>query len=445
MRSLRARLGVGLVASLIAVFLLQWLVVTFAVQEVAQRYVLTRLGHDMDALLAGLQPPPTPNAPVTLDPARIGPIYQQPFSGHYFHIAAGDTVIRSRSLWDQDLPVTAPAPGGRRIDEIAGPQEQQLLVLARSFTLRDIAIVIAVAEDLTPLAQDLARFNLRYGLISTAALVALLLVLGLIVRIGLRPLDRTRGQIAELETGRIAQLNEDVPHEIQPLVRELNRLLSAMNERLRRSREALGNLAHALKGPLTLATNLADEAPLRGSPQRAQLLAHTDAIRQLIDRELKRARLAGASASLRRFDFANDLPPLLDTLRAIYRDKPLDIKAQVAPHLSYPVEREDMLELLGNLLDNACKWARTRVRLTIANGEGLRLTVKDDGPGAEPDELASITERGVRLDEAKPGHGLGLAIARDIVATYGGELKFSRSDALGGLMVNVMLPLRARK
>lgn len=437
MHSLRARLGAGLVASLIVVFVLQWLVVTTAMREVSERYVLTRIGHDMEALLAGLQP----GAALSLDPARIGPIYQQPFSGHYFRIHAADSsIIRARSLWDQDLPAVDLPAGGRRVTELRGPQDQHLLMFSRAYTLRDEKVIISVAEDLTPLKADLADFNRSYALLSLAALGALLLVQGLIVRVGLRPLDRTRDDLKRLEAGEVAQLRDDVPREVQPLVRELNRMLAAMNERLRRSREALGNLAHALKRPLTLATQLADEPPVRGSPVREQLLGYTDTIGRLIDRELKRARLAGASSAARRFDFAEDLPPLIATLEALYRDKGLDIRTHVEAQASFAMEREDMLELLGNLLDNACKWARRVVRLTIKVDGDLRLQVEDDGPGCNADELSLLTARGVRLDENTPGHGLGLGIVRDIVSTYRGQLRFAHSEELKGLAVRVVLP-----
>ncbi|BAU46808.1 histidine kinase [Sulfurifustis variabilis] len=448
MTTLKTRLGLGLAASLLLMFVLQWLAVAGALRHLAEGHLRARLEHDVEAVLAGLKP--GPDGRFVLDPARLGPIYAQPFSGHYYRVGAPGQVLRSRSLWDEDLAVPAPAPGETVLRRAAGPQDQSLLVLARGYEIDGRVITVAVTEDLGPLERELARFRVAYAVISAVALAVLLLVQGGIVELTLRPLRRTREDVGRLERGEIDALDDRVPGELVPLVRELNRLLAALRARLVRSRQALGNMAHALKTPLTLLTDLADHPAVRASPEARQTLtAQTAALGRLVERELSYARLAGPGAGTRSVDLATELPALVGVLRLLHRERTLDIETVLPERTRLAVDREDLLELLGNLLDNACKWAASRVRIEVgrdhaasAVGRGkaaLRITVEDDGPGLPEVEATAALERGTRLDESVPGHGLGLAIVRGIVESYAGALTLDRSP-LGGLRVRVELP-----
>jgi len=203
----------------------------------------------------------------------------------------------------------------------------------------------------------------------------------------------------------------------------------------------LGNLAHALKTPLTLLTRLADDPMLeRSTALRERLLQHVGSLNRLVERELKRARLAGGAAPGQYVDLQQEIGSLVVALKRIYRDKPLDIRCEIRDGARFPGDREDLLELLGNLMDNACKWAKERVLVTLEQGEKLTLRVEDDGPGCPGDLLDELLRRGVRVDEARAGHGLGLAIARDVVTSYGGEIMLGRSAALGGFEAVIRLP-----
>ena len=438
MRSIQSRLGLGLAVSLVAVFVLQWLVVSVSLQRLSEAGLSAHIEHDIDNLLAGLSFDGAGR--LQLASERVDQIYQLPFSGSYFRIVSDAQVIRSRSLWDQDLPAAALTPGQSASRRLAGPQAQPLLVITRAFELDGRRIDISVARDLTPLANDIRRFRDRYALVSGAALVLLLALQVFLVRQGLRPLRRTRAELKQLERGEIGELSESVPDELRPLVHELNQLLATMKQRLTRSRQALGNLAHALKTPLTRIAQLASHQALQGAPDVQQpLRTQTEIIRRFIDRELGRARLAGGAQPGQRFDVRHEIPALIETLAAIYREKNLAMDIRLADDIHLAADREDMLELLGNLLDNACRWARHKVRLTVEAGNGLTIAVEDDGPGASPENLQRLTERGTRLDEATDSHGLGLAIARDIAASYGGTLTLERSPDLGGLQVRVVL------
>jgi signal transduction histidine kinase len=436
--SLKSRLGIGLSASLLVVFFLQWWLVTAGVRTVATAYVGSRLEHDADNLLASVTFDAT-GAPL-LDARSIDVIYERPFSGHYFRLMSGTHVLRSRSLWDQDLPAIGTVQTDTR--RVPGPQAQTLLLLTRVHTKQGRLFTLSIAEDLSEIEADISRFTARYSMVSVIALALLLALQAAIVYASLRPVDRLRADVRRLERGEIDALREEAPSEIAPLVQELNHLLALMRQRLQRARLALGNLAHALKTPLTLLTDAAADRALETQPAlRARLQAQVGALRRLIDRELKRARLAGAAMPGQRLDLTVEIPRLITALREIYRERSIALRYTLPESATYAADREDLFELLGNVLDNACKWARSEVRLTVDASHQLACTIEDDGPGVAPEEIARLAQRGARLDENMPGHGLGLAIARDIVESYGGAITLDGSPELGGLRAHITLPL----
>jgi len=218
--------------------------------------------------------------------------------------------------------------------------------------------------------------------------------------------------------------------------------LAHTEDTLKRSRNALGNLGHALKTPLAVLISLAGREELAAHPAlRASLREQLEQIEQRLSRELGRARLAGEVLPGARFDCAQELPGLFATLSMIH-DRGLSLDWQAPPGLVLPRDREDLLELLGNLLDNACKWADQRVQLTVEeSAEGYRLSVDDDGPGIDAERREAVLGRGTRLDEQVAGHGLGLGIVRDIIEAWHGRIELQDSP-LGGLRVVVSLPRR---
>lgn len=440
MRSLQTRLSTGLIIILVVLLGLVLAVGGYSLHHLAEDFVATRLEHDMDALLAALSFDESARPRLRQD--RLNSIFRQPYSGHYYKLRSGDFQLRSRSLWDTDLVIPATTRYAVTRYFTRGPEGQHLLVLARSFEVQDREVMIAVTEDFTALAAGLHQMMVRFIMISLLLLAALVLIQRVIVRQGLKPLEETRRDILRLAGGEVRQLNEAVPLEVHPLVREINHLIAIMERRLQRSRHALGNLAHALKTPLTVLTQLAEHPRVKQQGDLYGELGHqTRQIRLLMERELKRARIAGAATPGQRIVLAEEIADLTDTLKKIYRDKLLAIESRIPPDSLFPGDRDDLLELLGNLLDNACKWASGKVRLTVEEKTGwLWLIIEDDGPGCPPSQLALLTQRGVRIDESRSGHGLGLAIVTDIVEQYGGHMSLDRSSALGGLQVLVEVP-----
>lgn len=434
MTSLRARLSAGLLSALVVTFLLLGLGLGAAARSVVEAHMISRLDHDAESLLAALEIPA--DAAPRLDEARVGAIYRRVYSGHYYVVAAGPHRLTSRSLWLQTLELPPLAPGAAATVRGTGPRGEPLLVRVRGFRKDGRDLQVAVAEDLAPVTAQVRRWQQGFAAVMALALLVLLAAQSWILRRGLAPLERVRAELGALERGERRSLGTAVPDEAAPLVAEVNRLLMLLGDRLERSRKAAGNLAHALKGPLGAALRASEDAGTAGAGIRAQL----ERIQGAVERELARARVMGDPMGGRPFDARRDLEDVLDTLRMVHRERALAIEAHADGLGRLPVEQQDMVELLGNLLDNACKWARSRVRLTLRDAGGLRVVVEDDGPGIEAQSRGSLAARGTRLDEGVAGHGLGLAICADIAASYGGRLELGASAELGGLEAAVGLP-----
>lgn len=439
MRSIQSRLATGLFISLIVLLVGQWLVVAFSIRSLSERYVVSQLIHATDILVAAVNI--TSGTPPSINSERIDPVYSKPFSGHYYMIRVGGQSFRSRSLWDQELSMPAVKIGELTSTREAGPQSQSLLVLSSSFKKQGETIQISVAEDIEQIENDINMFLLLHGTLSCLILALLITIQSRIVKKSLQPIETTRKEIQELESGAIDALNEDIPAELHPLVREINVRIKTVQQRLQRSRHATGNLAHALKGPLTLLNQLAQHEQIKANPElHDQLLLYTANIQDVINRELKRARLAGVGVAGRQSKLKPELEALIDSLRIIYRDKSLEITYQVMDQCASTLDREDLYEILGNLLDNACKWARNRVNIDIQCNTGLKIFIDDDGPGIPEQQRTRMLTRGQRLDEQTDGHGLGLAIVKDAVDQYGGSIQLLQSVTLGGLSVAINIP-----
>ena len=437
MRSIQRRLSLGLISVMVVVGVVLAQTSLWLFEAGLQRYLEAGLRNDSENLLTALVRGPEG---VQLDEQRLSPAYQRPFSGHYFRIDFADVHWRSRSLWDQELPrLTEP---GLKGNLQLGPERQQLLVLRSDYKRFGQSISISVAQDYTPVRESF-RLMRQIGLIiGLAALLLVLILQRVTVRRALRPLETARNQIAQLQQGRRSQLDTQVPLELEPLVAQINHLLAHTEDSLKRSRNALGNLGHALKTPLAVLLSAASSEALKDHPELSKLLREQlDQVQQRLNRELNRARLAGETLPGALFDCEKELPGLLATLRMIHGEH-LDLSYHVDPGLQLPWDREDLLELLGNLLDNACKWADADVRLTVSETpRSFLLAVEDDGPGIPPAQREQVLSRGARLDEQIDGHGLGLGIVRDIVEVWGGVLLLQESE-LGGLKVIIDLPRR---
>lgn len=440
MTSMGRRLGLSLFISLLLAGALVGQAALWWLDQEQRTTLASQLSDEATSVLAALVE--DSGEGLTLEPHLLDPVYRNPLSGRYFVARIGDHRWRSRSLWDADLP--EPAHAGMDSGLIPGPNHQQLLRYRGDYTLGGQGITVVVAQDYAP---QLENFNN----IKTAALIAWLLVLAVLalaqqwlIRRGLAPLNLARRQIEQLRGGQRTELEENVALELRPLVAEINRLQRHTEQQLRRSRHALGDLGHALKTPLAVLRNRCNEQLRDSDGELYRLLdEQLSQIETTVRRALGRARVAAGATAANRFEPGRDIPLLVATLkRAHHRDLRVQLEGQNLP--PQPVERDDMLEVLGNLLDNAFKWARQRIWLSLTLCQGvLVITVADDGPGVASERYQKVLRRGERLDQRVPGHGLGLAIVNDTVEAYGGSLCLARGEA-GGLSVRVELPVQGR-
>ena len=438
MSSLQRRLDRVMLA-LLGGLLLQWFVADRAIVHLVENEMESRLRHDADSLLASLRI--GDRGQILCDPRTPGTIYARPYSGHYYVIDADGRRLSSASFGSAE-PFDPRALTTDSIAHLAGPGGQPLLVLNTRTGVDGRPVVLALGEDLSPLRRDLTRFRLQFVALSLIVLAGAVVLQRRELRWALSTLDSVRDAVMHVRKHGTRVEPYRVPTEIRPLIEEINRLLAFVERRLNQSRTAVGNLSHALKSPLTAVFRLLDDPRMAASPDLKQTIQEqADVIRQRIERELTRARLAGNAPTAATFDPHAELPTLVRLLTRIHGDKSLTID-WTSPEGALPFDRQDLVELIGNLGDNACKWACTRVRIEIRERDGVDVVVSDDGPGCSPEDLDALGIRGRRADESVPGHGLGLAIARDIVECVGGRLVFARSETMGGLEVTAHFPAR---
>lgn len=439
MKSLRKQLSLGLTLSLVGLLTLQWAVVTFTIDHLVQSQMTERMQQEAEGLLAGV----TVNArgQPMVEQRLVTTGYQRPFSGRYFVVITEEGhKLQSRSAWDVDLAVTPLAVGEQQVTHITGPEDQPLLLLGHGYRKQQRTITIYIAESLVDLQHSLRVFHGIYGALSLLGLIALLALQRWIVLNTLNPLQQIKESLAKIGSGELQQINANGPAEVMPLVNEFNRILKNASQKTKRSRLSIGNLAHALKTRLAHLQLLFDNESRIGLSQLRQTMkACAEEIHQDVERELKRARLMGDVYSSQQTDLEVEVPKLVSTLQKIYAEKQVGFAWQHDAHTKLVVDREDMLELLGNVLDNAFKWCRHQVQLNISVGHTIQIVVEDDGPGSNAPALETLLQRGMRMDESKPGSGLGLAIVQDIVQHYHGNITLDHSERLGGLRVQLSL------
>lgn len=390
-------------------------------------------------------------------PQSIGePLFELPLSGWYWQVtrldAAKPEVHSSRSLWDSNLPrlpendTQAAASGGYLKGYVSGPEDARLRLVQRTIDLgEDGRYLISVAGEATDIDDDMSRFDRTIGAIFAGLALALVATTALQVRLGLAPLKRISESLAAIRSGRAERLAGEFPLEIAPLARETNALIDANREIVERARTHAGNLAHALKTPLSVIVN--EAAARANDPLAEKVIEQADIMRDQMVRQLERARLAARPTVL---GTLIDVPPVVTalarTMEKLHRDREIAIAVDVPAQACFRGEQQDLEEMVGNLVDNACKWARSRVSVEVvtegaaADGKSnVRVIVDDDGPGLSPAERERVAHRGQRLDESKPGSGLGLSIVVELAGLYKGVLTLGTSP-IGGLRAELALP-----
>ncbi|MBK1619994.1 histidine kinase [Lamprobacter modestohalophilus] len=454
-RSLRVRLGVAAAISIS----LALLVAAGGLIMLFELHVERRIGAELKAQLDQLAASVQIGAEGQLEvvPTPVDPRLEHPLGGLYWQIDDETEpkqqlgIARSRSLWDSllRLPSDELEPGTVHAHRLAGPNSgpngqsvlvrERLILLEHDSGQRRLRLITAIdANELTQARNAFAADILPY-----LALLAVLLGLATLaqIRAGLAPLEALRRGVGAVRSGREQQLAANYPDEVMPLVNEVNALLAAREQAVERARAWTADLAHGLKTPLTALS--ADAERLRTEGNRA--LAHdldqlAEAMRRRVDRELIRARLrSGAATHQAQAEVGDAIERLLRTLRRTPFGECIDWSVDVPQPALAALMPGDLLELLGNLLENAAHWAKQCVEIQVQSGDPIQIRISDDGPGVPAAEWPRLGERGLRLDQGTQGSGLGLAIVRDVIDAYGGGVTFGRA-AIGGLEVRLRLP-----
>lgn len=362
------------------------------------------------------------------------PLYDQPFSGHYWQVSLGDETRRSRSLWDYALTVQGPAPppGQSRVLDLAGPRGEPLLAVEQSLAVgqgpQALPLRIVVAEDRSQL--NLARQGFLGDLLPYLSLlgVALILASWVQITIGLRPLAQVGARVADLIAGSRPRMGQDLPTEVTPLANQIDSLLDARDNALERARHRAANLAHGFKTPLQALLGDAEQLRSRGQPELAQgIETIATEMRRHVDRELARARLQTTRPTT-----GAEPEQLAQKLIGVLRRTPtgagLDWQLDATPGLRARIDPGELTEAMGALMENAMRHAGGRVQITIRRDAArILIAIRDDGPGVPDTQLPGLTRRGLSLDPSGQGQGIGLAVVADITDAAQGELRLSNA------------------
>ena len=416
------------------------------------------LVYTIQALVANIEADPLSaegDTGILLADQPIDPRYQLGLSGRYWMVGELQEdgvlvpVISSLSLSDSTLQLAAKdarqirSQQGEIIRALSvGPDGEPLSLAAQSIIFNEQNLVILAAADRRPAAQAVMRFALvALGLLTVLAM-GLALAMFMQVRSGLRPLFDLRDRVVDIREGRASAVAGRYPKEIKPLADELNSLIGHNKDVVEYARTHVSNLAHALKTPIAVLVNETDGK----TSKLADIVSRqTDTMSKQVDHHLRRARAAARGQSIgEKTPVADTVNSLVRTLGRINRDKDLDFQVALDDGLQFRGEKRDLEEMVGNLLDNACKWTGGKVKVTAQidpdNETKIRITIDDDGPGMAADQYENVLKRGTRLDETTPGTGFGLSIVNDLAKAYNGSLTLDKSP-MGGLRTVLVIPM----
>src|SRR5882762_4192732 len=451
--SLATRLFLSATAWVVVILLITGIVLSSVYRSASERAFDRRLNLYLRTIVAEVA---TPDSTPDQFQSLGEPLFELPLSGWYWQVTRTDgekpDIRASRSLWDKKLPkleeqgneLTA---AGIRIGYVDGPEGQTLRMVERPVDLgADGKYLVMVAGDASEIFEETRAFDYYLG--GTFAALSIVLVLTTIfqVRFGLAPLKRISESIADIRSGRAERLEGEFPVEIAPLARETNALIDANREIVERARTHVGNLAHAIKTPLSVIVN--EASTHAADPFATKVLEQVQVMRDQVAHHLERARIAARPTIIGTVtEVAPAIEALRRTMEKIHRGRRIAIKVEADAQAKFRGERQDLEEMAGNLVDNACKWAASQVFIEVlverpsepGAGPMLRVIVDDDGRGLSTAERAQVSRRGQRLDESKPGSGLGLSIVVDLAALYGGSLMLGNAP-IGGLRAELVLP-----
>ncbi|EJK86709.1 HAMP domain-containing histidine kinase [Agrobacterium sp. SHOUNA12C] len=451
--SLRGRLLLGSAVAIVVATFLAGIGINAISGLAVRALALSEIDEELRVLLAAVDI--NASNQLVLDEMPTDPRFGVPNGGFYWQVGRNGTVeLRSQSLWEQDLPWvrSRPREAGRATD-MSGPNGSQLLAVERSVSITsatgDQTVDIVMALDNGELAP--ARWRFFYAMAPSLGVLSVALIGAVVafLRYGLRPLHDLRIALMAVQDRSARQITGQFPHEVQPLVDDLNGLLTSRETQLAQARARAGDLAHGLKTPLAALEATARMLAEEGMPARATAIRNEiGRMEAQIKRTLAQTRASLAAAhTVGVLNASADLKKIISVMQRLTVDREIEFELSEQPEVWLAIDETDFADITGNLIDNARKWARGKVRVRLSVLEehgGVELIIDDDGPGLPEGVKEAFIRRGRRLDESITGTGFGLAIAKDLVEAYDGKLVLTRSD-LGGLSVTVSLPARLVK
>jgi len=425
-RSLRLRLlgGLGVAALLVAGG--TWMLHGLLLDRLAQDFLADRLQQEADFVMRRLRVggPESLPLPPDADPAET--------FHHFYLLRVGERVFGTH---DELLPQLSPLIEGHPEGaELVQWRDHRLLLWRVRFTLDGEPATLTVGEDFGGIEQGLSRLHRWIGAVAVTLLLLLLLLNLVAVNRALRPFGRLSMQLVELQRGERRRLDIETVSELEAPIAQLNTFLDEQERRQQRSRESLANLSHAIRTPLTAVMQALRSKRTLDDKRRTRILERLDDIDEKLESELRRSRIAGRSTGQQHTGMV-EVTSMLEMFRILYPSRTFALHRPEITDYRLPLERQDGMEMLGIVLDNAGKWAHGRVELTLLAAP-CRLILEDDGPGVADDRLAQLGRRGLRLDEQYRGHGLGLSILAQLAERYGGRVTYARAR-LGGLRVEI--------
>lgn len=423
--------GIGLMA-------IAWLVHGLLLERMSREFVESRLKDEVAFLEHHIR-----QAEGQIDMLQTGDYFQEVFH-HAFAIQSPAQTVISPQSWHPLLSpmLQSDEQNSIRIHGAEIPNApSDILAYRKSFVVEDTPITVIVSEDMGALQNSQAELHLWTAIVSILLIFLLVGVIWFGINLSMRPVVSLQATLKRLQSGEISRINVKAPEEFRPLVQQLNQLLDSLDQRLERSREALANLSHSVKTPIAAVRQVLEDTsrPL-GNDLRHEMGSRLGDIDMQLEAEMRRSQFAGPQLGKSAYP-VKQARDLLWMLGRLYPEKSFELSTSLSEESRWPIEEHDLNEILGNLLDNAGKWSAECAELSLEqNGGVANITVTDDGSGVAEDEKIHLGQRGRRLDEQTPGHGLGLAIVRDIVARYGGETSFS-NGLKGGLKVQIKISL----
>lgn len=436
-RSVRRTLLILLLPAGITLMAMAWFIHGLLLERMSREFVENRLNDEVAFLEHQIH-----KSGGAIDTLQTGDYFEEVFH-HAFAIQTPDHTVITPQSWEPLLSplLDADRQGAIPVSNRSGPGvPADILAFRKVFQVNGTPVVVIVSEDMDALRDSQTALHAWTAIVSIALILLLAGIIWIGITLSMRPVATLQTALRKLQGGEVSRIDVQAPEEFQPLVLQLNQLLDSLDQRLERSREALANLSHSIKTPISAVRQILEDTdrPLQQGLRQEMASRLGDIDRQL-EAEMRRSRFAGPQVG-KSANPVKQARDLLWMLGRLYPDKTFELSTVLSEDQRWPIEEHDLNEILGNLLDNAGKWSEREVVVSLENTHNrLKIQVMDDGPGVDPGQFDQLGTRGLRLDEQTPGHGIGLAIVRDLSERYHGSVVF-RNATSGGLVAELQLP-----